>query len=117
VFADPLFEKVIYTLIDNALRYGKVLTKIDFSSYMAGEGLVLVCEDNGIGIPEEHKVGIFHREYFNHTGLGLYLSREILSITGFSIRETGIKGKGARFEIGIPKGAFQFGRNIPASSR
>ncbi|MDD1674986.1 MAG: PAS domain S-box protein, partial [Methanomicrobiales archaeon] len=112
VFADPLFEKVIFTLIDNALRYGKVLTRIDLSFCMAGEDLVLVCEDNGIGIPDEHKVGIFHREYFNHTGLGLYLSQEILSITGFTIRETGMFGKGARFEIRVPHGAFRFGGTI-----
>jgi signal transduction histidine kinase len=32
-----------------------------------------------------------------HTGLGLFLSREILSITGITITETGEPGKGAVF--------------------
>ncbi len=38
----------------------------------------------------------------------MYLSREILSLTGISIRETGVYGKGARFELRVPKGAYRF---------
>jgi signal transduction histidine kinase len=37
--------------------------------------------------------------------MGLFLSREILSITGITIKETGEPGKGARFEMTVPKGA------------
>jgi K+-sensing histidine kinase KdpD len=39
-----------------------------------------------------------------HTGFGLYLMREILDITGITITETGEPGKGARFEMVVPKG-------------
>ncbi len=42
-----------------------------------------------------------------NTGIGLFLAREILSITGITIRETGTPGKGTRFEITVPKGAYQ----------
>jgi hypothetical protein len=38
----------------------------------------------------------------------MYLSRQILSITNISIRESGMYGSGARFEIRIPKGAYRF---------
>ena len=38
----------------------------------------------------------------------MYLSREILSLTGITIRETGTFGEGARFEIRVPKGAYRF---------
>jgi len=68
--------------------------------------MMLVCEDTGEGVPEEFKEAIFKRQYFKHTGFGLFLSREILGITGLSIRETGEPGKGARFEITIPQGYF-----------
>ncbi|WAI01786.1 hypothetical protein [Methanogenium organophilum] len=54
------------------------------------------------------KEKIFRREYFKHTGLGRFLSREILSITGLSIQEMGVAGQGARFVIHIPKGLFRF---------
>jgi hypothetical protein len=38
---------------------------------------------------------------------GLALSREILNITGITIRETVEQGKGARFEIMVPKGMYR----------
>ena len=107
VYADPLIEKVIYTLFDNALNHGKTVTRIVFSVLLNNGNLVLTCSDNGMGVPTEHKEAIFQRKYFKHTGFGLFLSREILAITGFSIRETGEPGKGARFEITIPPGSFR----------
>ena len=61
------------------------------------------------GIPEGAKERIFKREYYRNTGYGLFLSGEILSITGLSIRETGEPGKGARFEIRAPKGVYRLG--------
>jgi len=38
----------------------------------------------------------------------LIFVREILAITGITIRETGEPGKGARFEITVPKGGYRF---------
>lgn len=116
VFADPLFEKVIYTLIDNSLRYGKKLTQIRFSWVKSSDGIKIICEDDGVGVPADVKQKIFNRGYFQHTGFGLYLSREIVSITGFSIEETGEPGKGARFEIRIPEGAYRFSSEDSANS-
>jgi signal transduction histidine kinase len=69
---------------------------------------VIVCEDDGVGIPSGKKEAIFNRGYFKHTGFGLYLSREILSITDITITENGVPGKGARFEMTVPKGAYRF---------
>jgi PAS domain S-box-containing protein len=106
VFADPLFEKVFYNLIDNALRYGgERMTTIRVSSHTAGEKLVIVFEDDGVGISVEDKKHLFERGFGKNTGLGLFLAREVLSITGLSISETGEPGRGARFEIAIPEGA------------
>ena len=107
VYADPLLEKVFYNLVENALRHGEKLTRIAIHSLISPEGMILICEDDGLGIPAVEKENIFHRKFFKHTGFGLFLSREILSITGLSIRENGEPGKGARFEIVIPNGAFR----------
>jgi len=68
---------------------------------------VITCEDDGIGIPEEAKEKIFRREYFKNSGLGLFLSREILAITGMTIKENGKFGEGARFEIHVREGNFR----------
>jgi PAS domain S-box-containing protein len=110
VYSDPLFEKVSYNLIDNALRYGgDRLTTIRITSQETGDGLVLCYEDDGAGISPGDKKHLFERGFGKNTGLGLFLSREILSITGITIAETSEPGKGARFEITVPKGEYRFG--------
>jgi K+-sensing histidine kinase KdpD len=110
LYADPLLEKVFYTLLENALRHGGTLTSVTFSCETAGDTLKVICQDNGMGVPEEYKEAIFQRAYVHHTGFGLYLSRTILGITGMEIRETGIPGNGARFEITAQADTFRFTR-------
>ena len=107
VFADPLIIKVFYNLMDNAVRYGGKIATIRFSVEERDDGHLIVCEDDGDGIVAAEKEMIFERGFGKNTGLGLALVREILDITGISIRETGEPGKGARFEMVVPKGAWQ----------
>ncbi|MGA9087177.1 MAG: PAS domain S-box protein, partial [Methanoregula sp.] len=107
IYADPMLEKVFFNLLDNSIRHGRQVTGIRVSSRRSNEGLVVVWEDNGAGIPIEEKDKIFEKGYGKNTGLGLFLCREILAITGMTMRETGEPGKGARFEIMIPKGAYR----------
>ena len=108
VFSDLLIEKVYFNLVDNAIRHGERVTQINFGYQMSEQGLILFCEDDGVGVPEEDKTKIFERAFGSNTGYGLFLVREILSITGFTIRECGVYGKGARFEILIPNGSYRF---------
>jgi len=108
IFADPLFLKVFYNLFDNALRHGgEQLTSVHITSQESDTSLTIICEDDGVGIPVEDKKKLFRKGFGKHTGLGLFLSREILSITGITITENGIPGKGARFEITVPKGMYR----------
>ena len=108
VLADPLFEKVFYNLIENALQYGKKITRIQISADEREEGLVIIIEDDGVGIPDDQKERIFEPGVGENTGYGLFLVREILFMTRFSIREAGHAGAGARFEILIPHGSYRF---------
>jgi len=107
VFADPLIIKVFYNLIDNAGRYGGKITTLRFSIEECDDGHIMVCEDDGDGIPDGEKEKIFERGFGKNTGVGLFLSREILAITGITISETGMPGKGARFEMKVPKGKWR----------
>ncbi len=108
VFADPLFEKVFYNIFDDALRYGgKGMTAIRAGFQPNGSALTLIIEDDGVGIPDGDKARIFERGFGKNTGLGLFLVKEILAITGITIRETGTPGRGARFEITIPNGVHR----------
>ena len=107
VFADPILPTVFSNLIDNTVRHGKHATRIRVSAKEQPEGLFIAWEDNGSGIPAKEKDKIFRQGYGKNTGLGLFLSREILGITGITIRETGVPRKGARFEIRVPTGAYR----------
>jgi len=115
VLADPLLEKVFYNLFDNALRYGgDHLKTIRVFSNESDTGLLIVCEDDGAGLGETEKKHLFKRGFGKHTGLGLFLSKEILSITGITIEETSTSGKGARFEIHVPLGKFRWSKGSTA---
>lgn len=104
--ADPLIEQVFYNLIENALRHGGTVGRMHFSVEELPEGgAVIVCEDDGAGVPVNEKERIFERGYGRNTGLGLYLSGEILATTGMTIAEVGRPGVGARFEIRVPPGS------------
>jgi signal transduction histidine kinase len=107
VFADPLIVKVCYNLIDNAVRYGGKITNIQFAIEERDGDQVIVCEDDGDGVPAGEKEKIFERGFGKNTGMGLFLAREILDITGITITETGEPGKGARFEMVVPKGMWR----------
>jgi len=107
IFADPLFEKALFNIMQNVLEHGSRATEVTLFFVEHPENLVLVIEDNGVGIPPEEKNMIFDRGYGKGSGLGLFLVREVLSITGMSIRETGTSGQGTRYEIMVPKGAYR----------
>ena len=108
IFADPILGKVFYSLMENSLFHGEHVTRIDISASETENGLSIVYEDNGVGVPAEEKEKLFLKGYGKHTGLGLFLSHEILSITGIMIRENGQYGKGARFELTVPGGSYRF---------
>lgn len=104
IFADPMIGKVFYNLIDNALRHGGEVTRIAFSCRQEGSAMVIICEDDGTGIAEKDKQHIFSKGFGRDSGLGLFLIREILAITGITIQESGEQGKGARFEMTVFEG-------------
>jgi PAS domain S-box-containing protein len=111
IFADPLIVKVFFNLMENSIRHGERVTKMSFTSRDSADGLVITYRDNGTGISAEDKKNLFRKGFGKHTGLGLFLSREILAITGITITENGEPGKGVQFEMTVPFGAF---RPVPA---
>ncbi len=108
IYADSLFEKALFHLAQNVLKHGVHATEVTMWYREKEDGLMLIIEDNGIGIAAEEKPMIFDRGYGKNKGLGLFLVREVLSITGISIKENGEPGKGARFEITVPTGNYRF---------
>jgi len=103
IFADDLIEKVFYNLMENSVQHGGKVTAITFSSKIQGKSTVIIGEDNGKGISKEEKELIFEHSRGGRINYGLFFSREVLAITGLTIKETGTAGSGARFEITVPE--------------
>ncbi|MDD1772489.1 MAG: PAS domain S-box protein [Methanomassiliicoccales archaeon] len=102
VLADPLFVKVFHNLIDNAMRHGKA-AKVEFSATVEDGALLIMVEDDGVGIEEKDRARMFDRGYGKHTGMGLFFSREVLQMTGITINDSSGPGKGARFVLKVPE--------------
>jgi PAS domain S-box-containing protein len=107
-YADPLLEYAFFTIFENVVSHSRNATHLSLRYQESDDSLSLIIEDDGVGIPAEAKGLIFEKSYAREKGMGLFLVREILSLTGISIAENGIPGKGARFEIRIPTSGYRF---------
>ncbi len=113
VLADPMFPRVLRNLAENAVKHGERTKTVTFSYEERPEGLVILVEDDGVGVPAEMKSLIFERVMNKKTGragFGLYLSRAILAMTDIVIREAGEPDAGARFEIVVPKADYRLAK-------
>ncbi|MDD1744039.1 MAG: PAS domain-containing sensor histidine kinase, partial [Methanomassiliicoccales archaeon] len=110
IHADPMLGKVFHNLITNSLKHGGGVSQVKIDCIDQLDAMLIVYEDDGKGIEADQKESIFEKGFGNGSGLGLFLSREILSITGITIKENGTPGKGARFELRVPLGVYQIFR-------
>jgi len=102
IYADAMIYQVFYNLVENSQRHGDHVTTVRLYMDTSDGQCRLIYEDDGLGIPDNEKEQIFLRGYGKNTGLGLFLIREILAITGITIIENGTYGQGVRFEMQIP---------------
>ncbi len=108
IYADPFFGRVFYNLIDNSIRHGESVRNISIETEVVPDGGLLIrYHDDGTGVPPDEKELIFNQGYGKNTGFGLFIIREILGITGLTIRETGVFMSGVQFEITVPKDVWR----------
>lgn len=107
-----LIETALVELIQNSRRFApdhnRLRVAVRFDICDSGLGVKIIYEDNGPGIPAEHKVAVFE-EFFTHhpggslsTGLGLAFVRRAVEAHGGSVHEDGTHGGGVRFVLQIP---------------
>jgi signal transduction histidine kinase len=99
-------HEVINNLIDNAIKYTGKSTKIIVTTTLNKEGMVeTTVTDHGVGIPENIMGNLFTKFYRDHrnraqiggTGLGLYLSKSIITAHGGNIWVRSKVGEGSTF--------------------
>lgn len=108
VYSDTAIMKVFYNLIDNSVRHGSKLTLIQICALESEESMKIIYRDDGSGISKEFKTKIFDKGFGRNTGLGMFLVKELLSMTNIAIIENGIPGEGVRFELEIPIGRYRY---------
>jgi PAS domain S-box-containing protein len=106
IYADPLIIKVFHNLIHNAITHGLIIKNIRFAIEEIEGKKCIICEDDGVGVASDMKEALFAKAFGNGHGFGLFLSREILDITGITIKEIGVRG--ARFIITIPEAGIRY---------
>jgi signal transduction histidine kinase len=109
---DPIrIEQVLTNLVDNAIRYSPTGGRVEITLSLRGSKVVFEVRDHGIGIPLEHLPRIFDRFYRAHEGgsiaglgIGLYVSREIVTLHGGRIEVESPPDGGSRFIVTLPLG-------------
>ena len=111
VFADKQeIRRVLANLLGNAINYTSQGGKINIYTDLSDDTVTITVEDNGTGIPAEDIPKLFNRfsqgtskKRSCSTGLGLYLSRQIIEAHGGRIWLESELGKGSKFRFTIPK--------------
>ncbi len=93
-------------LIENAVRYSPAGGEVRVHS-TSSKGILRVCvDDDGPGVPIEHRARLFERFFTtdkeNGTGLGLPIVRVVVEALGGSARFDADYAPGARFVIELP---------------
>ena len=104
-------EQVLLNLIDNAVKYSPHGGAITVSADRLATGVRVEVEDEGIGIAQSEQGAIFEKFYRadphqrhvpSGTGLGLYISRELVRRMGGSIGVRSQPGQGSTFFFELP---------------
>lgn len=107
------FDKILFNLLSNAIKYTPAHKKIEVSTatvYKEGyRYLVLKVKDEGIGIEAKDLKQIFTKFYNNRNhpgyesnGIGLSLTKELITLHHGSIEVSSEPGKGSVFTVEIP---------------
>lgn len=109
-FDANILDKVIFNILSNALKFtpdnGRILIRV----YTINDRVEILLEDNGTGMNKEDLNNIFSQFYqadsgrSHGSGLGLSLSKELISLHKGTISVTSEKWKGTTFTVTLPLG-------------
>lgn len=108
---DDIFQ-VVLNLAENGIKYSQQGGLVRIIAYSQGEKVILIVEDNGVGIPETELERIFQRFYrvdkarsreAGGTGLGLAIVRETVEKLDGTVTAANRPQGGARFTVQFPR--------------
>jgi len=112
VVGDPdKIRQVLTNLIDNAIKYSPEGGRVTVGVTRADHAVRFSVVDQGLGIPQSEQRRIFDKFYrvdpnlargVGGTGLGLYISRELVRRMKGTITVESREGEGSRFSFELP---------------
>ncbi|MCF3107605.1 PAS domain S-box protein [Niabella sp. CC-SYL272] len=112
IYADRIrLEQVLTNLLNNAVKYTPAGGTVTIKMREAAGKVYVSVRDEGLGIEPEHLTKIFNQFYravdpganISGLGIGLYISKEIITRHGGTIGVKSRKGSGSVFVFSIPK--------------
>lgn len=110
VFGDEdRIQQILYNLLSNAIKFtheGEITVSYDVKDSFVN----IYVADTGIGIPEKKLHKVFDRyeqvegivEKYGGTGIGLYVTKELIEKHGGSIKVSSVIGQGSEFSFTLP---------------
>ena len=111
---ESLLRQVLVNLVENALKYSPDGGRIELALATEGDHVRLVVRDEGLGIPPSEQEQIFEKFYrldaemtrgVGGSGLGLYISREIVTQMDGTLTVRSEPGAGSAFTVSLPRRA------------
>ncbi|HBB30587.1 MAG TPA: adenylate cyclase [Cyanobacteria bacterium UBA8803] len=107
------FDKVLYNLLSNAMKFTSPGGRITVTVEPLGEQIRMAVTDTGIGIRNEQLPYLFERfrqaegsvnRSYEGSGLGLALAKELVELHGGQISVESVYGQGTTFTIWLQVG-------------
>ena len=108
----PRLRQVIVNLVENAIKYSPGGGKIEVRVVDGPDRVRIDVQDEGLGIPPSEQARIFEKFYrldaemargVGGSGLGLYISREIVEQMGGVLSVRSRRGAGSTFSVTLPR--------------
>jgi signal transduction histidine kinase len=109
---ESLLRQVLVNLVENALKYSLNGGRIEVRVLNESASVQIEVEDEGLGIPPAEQERIFEKFYrldaamtrgVGGSGLGLYISREIVTQMGGSLSVRSVPDVGSTFTVTLPR--------------
>ena len=106
-----LISQVIMNLLSNAIKYTPAGGKVDYKVELLKNEIKFIVKDTGLGIPNNQQKRIFERFFradnvivkdTEGTGLGLYVAKSVVELSGGKIDFVSRENKGSTFWFTLP---------------
>jgi len=106
-----LISQVIKNLLSNSIKYTPARGQIDYKIEIKGKDIVFTVKDTGMGIPKNQQYKLFQKFFradnvaakdTEGTGLGLYVAKSVVELSGGQIDFESVENKGTTFWFSLP---------------